>query len=326
MASDLLHIENSTSPSAPTPLAQTALNLYEKPFFDLLFEAHTVHRSFHAPEDIQRCVLLSIKTGGCAEDCGYCSQSAHHKTGLERRPLLSVEDVKVAATQARDAGAHRFCMGAAWRQAPEGEQFERVLEMVRIVKSLGMEACTTLGMLTPAQAVQLKDAGLDAYNHNLDTSREYYPKIVTTRTYDDRLNTLHAARAAGLTVCSGGIIGLGESVQDRCALVAELAALDPQPESVPINLLMPVAGTPLEKAPAVPVTDLVRTIAVARILMPRSRVRLSAGRVHLSQEAQLLALFAGANSIFIGDKLLTTPNAALSADEELFASLAGAGA
>ncbi len=324
MASDLLHIENSAPPAAPTLLAQTALNLYEKPFFDLLFEAHTVHRAFHAPQDIQRCVLLSIKTGGCAEDCGYCSQSAHHKTGLERRPLLSVEDVTVAATQAKDAGAQRFCMGAAWRQAPEGEQFERVLQMVRVVKSLGMEACTTLGMLTPAQAVQLKEAGLDAYNHNLDTSREYYPKIVTTRTYDDRLNTLRAARTAGLTVCSGGIIGLGESVQDRCALVAELASLDPQPESVPINLLMPVAGTPLENAPAVAVTDLVRTIAVARILMPRSRVRLSAGRVHLSQEAQLLALFAGANSIFIGEKLLTTANTTLSADEELLSSLAGA--
>ena len=323
MATDLLNI--ATTPAyLPTPLSLTAQALYEKPFFELLYQAHSVHREFHASDDIQKCVLLSIKTGGCAEDCGYCSQSAHHKTGLERQPLLSIEDVKVAAAQAKSAGAHRFCMGAAWRQAPEGEQFERVLEMVRIVKGLGMEACTTLGMLTPTQAERLKEAGLDAYNHNLDTSREFYPKIVTTRTYDDRLNTLRAARDAGLTVCSGGIIGLGESVQDRCALVAELAALNPQPESVPINLLMPVEGTPLEKAPAVPVTDLVRTIAVARILMPRSRVRLSAGRVHLSQEAQLLALFAGANSIFIGDKLLTTPNAAISADEELFASLAGA--
>jgi len=320
MPSNFANIELA---AAPTALTQTALHLYQKPFFELLYEAHTVHRSHHAPTDIQRCVLLSIKTGGCPEDCGYCSQSAHHKTELERRALLSVEDVREAATQAKEAGAQRFCMGAAWRQAPEGEQFERVLQMVREVKALGLEACTTLGMLTLQQAQQLKQAGLDAYNHNLDTSREYYPKIITTRTYDDRLNTLHAAREAGLTVCSGGILGLGESIQDRCAMVAELATLDPQPESVPINLLMPVAGTPLENAPDVAVTDLVRTIAVARILMPRSRVRLSAGRVHLSQEAQLLALFAGANSIFIGDKLLTTPNQTLSADEALLACLAG---
>ncbi len=319
MLSNISNLERAAESSA---LAQTALGLYQKHFFDLLYEAHAVHRSFHALEDIQRCVLLSIKTGGCSEDCGYCSQSAHHKTGLERRPLLSVEDVRAAVTQAKEAGAQRFCMGAAWRQAPEGEQFERVLDMVRTIKSFGLEACTTLGMLTLAQAQQLKHAGLDAYNHNLDTSREYYPKIVTTRTYDDRLNTLRVAREAGLTICSGGIIGLGESIEDRCAMVAELAALDPQPESVPINLLMPVPGTPLEKAPDVAVTDLVRTIAVARILMPRSRVRLSAGRVHLSQEAQLLALFAGANSVFIGEKLLTTPNATLSADEEMFACLA----
>ena len=320
MSQTLTSHDNQASVAA---LTQTAQTLYEKPFFDLLYEAHTVHRAHHEPEEIQRCVLLSIKTGGCPEDCGYCSQSAHHKTGLEREPLLSLDEVRRAATQAKESGAERFCMGAAWRQAPEGEQFERVLEMVRIVKSLGMEACTTLGMLTLEQAQQLKQAGLDAYNHNVDTSREYYPKVVTTRTYEDRLQTLHAARQAGLTLCSGGILGLGESVRDRCAMLAELAVLQPQPESVPINMLMPITGTPLAQMPEVSVPDLVRTIAVARILMPRSRVRLSAGRVHMTQEAQLLALFAGANSVFIGEKLLTTQNAGRSADDALFATLSG---
>ncbi len=304
-------------------LTEAAVAQYRKPLLDLLFEAHSVHREFHSSEEIQRCVLLSIKTGGCPEDCGYCSQSAHYKTDVQRQPLLSVEAVRAAATRAKEAGAQRFCMGAAWRQAPEGEPFDRVLQMVRSVKELGMEACVTLGMLTPHQAEELKSAGLDAYNHNLDTSRAHYPSIITTRTYDDRLNTIHAARAAGLTVCSGGIIGLGESVEDRCSLLAELAALEPQPESVPINLLMAMPGTPLAKQPPVAVADLVRTLAVARILMPRARVRLSAGRVHLSQEAQILALFAGANSLFIGDKLLTAANSAPSGDEALFAALGG---
>jgi biotin synthase len=301
----------------------SALHLYRLPFFDLLHRAHTEHLRFHDAQDIQRCFLLSIKTGGCPENCGYCSQSAHHKTGLERQPLLSVDDVLTAATQAKQAGAHRFCMGAAWRQAPEGEQFDRVLSMVRGVKSLGMEACVTLGMLTVPQAEQLKEAGLDAYNHNLDTSREYYPQIVTTRTYDDRLNTLRAARQAGLSLCCGGILGMGESATDRCAMLAELAALDPQPESVPINLLMPVAGTPLANASAIDPVDLVRVIAVARILMPRSRVRLSAGRIHLSKEAQLLAFYAGANSIFIGNMLLTAKNAEASEDAALLDCLRG---
>ena len=302
---------------------ESALRLYRLPFFELLHRAHTEHLRFHDAQDIQRCFLLSIKTGGCPENCGYCSQSAHHKTGLERQPLLSVDDVLTAATQAKQAGAQRFCMGAAWRQAPEGEQFDRVLSMVRGVKSLGMEACVTLGMLTVPQAEQLKEAGLDAYNHNLDTSREYYPQIVTTRNYDDRLNTLRAARQAGLSLCCGGILGMGESATDRCAMLAELAALDPQPESVPINLLMPVAGTPLANASAIDATDLVRVIAVARILIPRSRVRLSAGRIHLSKEAQLLAFYAGANSIFIGNKLLTAKNAEASEDAALLDCLRG---
>ena len=302
---------------------ESALHLYRLPFFELLHRAHTEHLRFHDAQDIQRCFLLSIKTGGCPENCGYCSQSAHHNTGLERQPLLSVEDVLTAAAQAKQAGAQRFCMGAAWRQAPEGEQFGRVLSMVRGVKSLGMEACVTLGMLTLSQAEQLKEAGLDAYNHNLDTSREYYPRIVTTRNYDDRLDTLRAARQAGLSLCCGGILGMGESARDRCAMVAELAALDPQPESVPINLLMPVAGTPLADASAIDVTELVRVIAVARILIPHSRVRLSAGRIHLSKEAQLLAFYAGANSIFIGNKLLTAKNAEASEDAALLDCLRG---
>jgi len=301
--------------------AEEALRLYRLPLFELVFTAHTTHRQFHSPHDIQRCFLLSIKTGGCPEDCGYCGQSAYHQTGLVREPLLPVEDVVSAAAGALQRGAQRFCMGAAWRQASEGNQFERVLQMVREVKSLGLEACVTLGMITPAQARELKQAGLDAYNHNLDTSRDHYPNIITTRSYDDRLATLRAAREAGLTLCSGGILGLGESVADRCNMLAELAALDPQPESVPVNLLVPIPGTPLASAPPVDSLDVVRTIAVARILMPKSRVRLSAGRMHLSRETQILALFAGANSIFIGDKLLTTPNSSAGEDEALLAAI-----
>jgi biotin synthase len=319
------YVTSQAMPATQTTndLTQTAIAHYRKPLLDLLFDAHTIHRQFHASEEIQKCVLLSIKTGGCPEDCGYCSQSARHESKLPREPLLSVEAVRVAAARAKEAGAQRFCMGAAWRQAPEGEPFERVLQMVRTVKDLGMEACVTLGMLTPTQAAELKAAGLDAYNHNLDTSRAYYPNIIKTRTYDDRLDTIHAARAAGLTVCSGGILGLGESVEDRCAMLAELAALDPQPESVPINLLMSMPGTPLQDQPPIPVPELIRTIAVARILMPKARVRLSAGRINLSQEAQILALFAGANSIFIGDKLLTASNTSSSGDAALFAALRG---
>ena len=291
-----------------------ALSLYRLPFFELLYHAHSVHREHKQGVDVQQCVLLSIKTGGCPEDCGYCSQSAHHKAGLRREPLLSVAEVRRAVLKAREAGAHRFCMGAAWRNAPDGEPFERVLDMIREVKSLGLEACVTLGMLTGDQAVRLKEAGLDAYNHNLDTSRAHYADIVTTHSYDDRLRTIEAVRKAGIAVCCGGILGLGETDEDRCALLGELAQMDPQPESVPINLLVPIPGTPLEDARPVATTDLIRTIAIARILMPRSRVRLSAGRLSLNEEAQLLAFFAGANSVFIGDKLLTTPNVAPAED------------
>jgi biotin synthase len=308
---------------SPT-LRDTALVLYRLPLFDLIERSHAVHRAHHDPADIQRCALLSIKTGGCPEDCAYCPQSAHYETGVARDPLLGVEAVRRAARAARAEGAQRFCMGAAWREVRDGEEFERVLDMVRAVAAEGLEVCATLGMLTPAQAGRLKEAGLHAYNHNLDTSREHYGTIITTRTYDDRLDTLRAVRAAGLTVCSGGILGMGETVEDRCALLAELASLEPQPESVPINMLVAVPGTPLGGAPPVDPLDLIRTIAVARILMPRSRVRLSAGRLSLGREAQILAFYAGANSIFLGERLLTTPNPEPGEDHALLQALQGA--
>jgi biotin synthase len=303
------------------PLLEHALQLYRLPLFELIDQAHQVHRQWHDPADIQRCVLLSIKTGGCPEDCGYCSQSAHHAANVPRQPLLTIEEVRTAAQRAKERGATRFCMGAAWRNAPYGEPFEQVLGMVREVKSFGLEACATLGMLDEEQADSLKEAGLDAYNHNLDTSREFYGQVITTRTFEDRLRTIEAVRKAGITVCCGGILGLGESELDRCGLLTELASMQPQPESVPINLLVPIEGTPLGSAEPVKSTDLIRTIAVARILMPQSRVRLSAGRLSLNHEAQLLAFFAGANSIFIGDKLLTTPNVAEDDDQRLLAEV-----
>jgi biotin synthase len=303
------------------PLLEHALQLYRLPLFELIDQAHQVHRQWHDPADIQRCVLLSIKTGGCPEDCGYCSQSAHHAANVPRQPLLTIEEVRTAAQRAKERGATRFCMGAAWRSAPYGEPFERVLGMVREVKSFGLEACATLGMLDQEQADSLKEAGLDAYNHNLDTSREFYGQVITTRTFEDRLRTIEAVRKAGITVCCGGILGLGESELDRCRHLTELASMQPQPESVPINLLVPIEGTPLGSAEPVKSTDLIRTIAVARILMPQSRVRLSAGRLSLNHEAQLLAFFAGANSIFIGDKLLTTPNVAEYDDQRLLAEV-----
>jgi biotin synthase len=298
-----------------------ALQLYHLPLFELINQAHQVHRQWHNPADVQRCVLLSIKTGGCPEDCGYCSQSARHAANVPRRPLLTLEEVRTAAQRAKERGATRFCMGAAWRNAPNGEPFERVLNMIRVVKSIGLEACATLGMLDQEQANSLKKAGLDAYNHNLDTSREFYGQVITTRTFDDRLHTIEAVRKAGITVCCGGILGLGESETDRCRLLAELASMVPQPESVPVNLLVPIRGTPLGSADPVKSTDLIRVIAVARILMPQARVRLSAGRLSLSHEAQLLAFFTGANSIFIGDKLLTTPNVAEDDDLRLLAEV-----
>jgi biotin synthase len=321
MLESLLPMPQALGEVFVNPLLERALELYHLPLFELIDQAHQVHRQWHNPADVQRCVLLSIKTGGCPEDCGYCSQSAHHAANIPRQPLLTLEEVRTAAQHAKERGAIRFCMGAAWRSAPYGEPFERVLGMVREVKSFGLEACATLGMLDQEQANSLKEAGLDAYNHNLDTSREFYGQVITTRTFDDRLRTIEAVRKAGITVCCGGILGLGESEIDRCRLLAELASMQPQPESVPINLLVPIEGTPLGSAKPVKSTDLIRVIAVARLLMPQSRVRLSAGRLSLNHEAQLLAFFAGANSIFIGDKLLTTPNVAEDDDHRLLAEV-----
>lgn len=294
-----------------------ALSLYRLPLFDLIFEAHQIHRAFHPHNEIQKCTLLSIKTGGCPEDCHYCPQSAHYEAEVDRHGLLDLDQVQIAVRHAKKAGSERFCMGAAWRSIKDGPEFDRILKMVQIVKQEGLEACVTLGMLTAQQAARLKEAGLDAYNHNLDTSREYYEKIISTRTYDDRLKTLKTVREAGITVCSGGIIGMGETIEDRCGLLAELASLNPQPESVPINLLIPAKGTPLENASPVDPLELVRMVAVARILMPKSRVRLSAGRISLSHEAQVLSFFAGANSIFFGEKLLTRPNPGIKEDDAL---------
>jgi biotin synthase len=296
-------------------------DVYRRTLPDLLFQAAQVHRTHHDPADIQRCVLLSIKTGGCPEDCGYCAQSARYKTGLEATPLMTVEQVREKAARAKELGASRFCMGTAWREVKDGPQFEQVLDMVRSVRDLGMEACVTLGMLTDQQAGRLADAGLTAYNHNLDTSREYYPKIVSTRTYDERLQTLQAVQDAGISVCCGGIIGMGESEDDRLRLLVELANLEKTPESVPINCLTPIAGTPLENVAPVDSIELVRLIATARIAFPKARVRLSAGRDRMSRELQVLCFMAGANSIFFGDKLLTAPNPSAEGDAELFRAM-----
>ena len=287
---------------------EEVLELYETPLLPLLDRAREVHLENHEDNEVQLCTLLSVKTGGCQEDCGYCSQSAHHETHVEPEKILDVQAVIASARRAKEAGSTRFCMGWAWREVKDGPQFDRVLEMVRGVKDVGLEACVTAGMLNADQAKRLKEAGLDAYNHNIDTSREHYKSIVKTRTFDDRLRTLAAVREAGITVCSGGIIGMGETKQDRCEMLRTLANLTPQPESVPINALVPVEGTPLAHMTPVDPLDMVRMIAVARILMPKTRVRLSAGRTDLSREAQLMCMYAGANSIFYGDKLLTTPN------------------
>jgi biotin synthase len=282
--------------------------LYKLPLFELIDRARAVHRAVHGGDSVQLCTLLSVKTGGCPEDCAYCPQSSHYQTNVGPERMLDVDAVLEAAGRAREKGATRFCMGAAWREVKDGPAFERVLAMVRGVKGLGLEACCTLGMLTEDQARRLKEAGLDAYNHNLDTSPGAYKSIISTRTYDDRLVTLRNVRRAGITVCSGGIIGMGESVEDRCAMLIELSRLDPHPESVPINALVRVPGTPLAEMPPIDPTEFVRMIATTRLVLPGSMVRLSAGRTELSREAQLMCLYAGANSIFYGDKLLTTPN------------------
>src|SRR2546427_10018335 len=294
--------------------------IHDFPLLDLLHRAQSVHREHFGDNKVQLCSLLSVKTGGCPEDCAYCPQAARYHTGVQAEPLMELEDVLAAARKARAAGATRFCMGAAWREVKDGPQFDRVLEMVRGVKRLGMEACCTLGMLSEEQARRLKEAGLDAYNHNLDTSREKYADIITTRVYDDRLRTLERVRRAGIGVCCGGILGMGESVDDRCEMLRTLAAQDPHPESVPINMLVRVAGTPLADRPPVSTLEMVRMIATARLLMPRAMVRLSAGRMQMKEEAQLLCMMAGANSIFFGEKLLTTGNPEFEQDMALLAA------
>ncbi|ENU80061.1 MULTISPECIES: biotin synthase BioB [unclassified Acinetobacter] len=294
--------------------------LYEQPFLDLVFEAQRVHRENFSANTIQVSTLLSIKTGKCPEDCKYCSQSAHYDSKLEAEKRIAVDKVIAEAKEAKESGSSRFCMGAAWRN-PHERDMPYVLEMVKEVKALGMETCMTLGMLNQSQAERLRDAGLDYYNHNLDTSREYYSNIISTRTFDDRLNTLDHVRNAGLKVCSGGIVGLGEQKQDRIGLLHELATLPIHPESVPINMLVPIEGTPLEEVEKLEVTEWIRTIAVARIIMPKSYIRLSAGRESLSDTDQAMAFMAGANSLFSGEKLLTTPNAGEGRDKVLFSKL-----
>jgi biotin synthase len=295
-------------------------DLLDQPFNDLLFLAQSTHRARFDPNRVQVSTLLSIKTGACPEDCGYCSQSARHDTGLERERLLPIDEVVSAAAAAKAKGATRFCMGAAWRN-PTDTSLERVAEMIRAVHDLGLETCVTLGMLTGAQALRLRDAGLDYYNHNLDTSPEFYGQVITTRTYQDRLDTLAHVRAAGINVCSGGILGMGESRRDRARLLQELANLPKHPESVPINLLVQIEGTPLFGTATLDPFEFVRTVAAARVLMPASYVRLSAGRSEMTDELQALCFFAGANSIFYGDRLLTTGNPEVDHDRELFARL-----
>ena len=295
--------------------------IYNQPLLDLLLQAQKVHREFHPANEVQMCRLLSIKTGGCPEDCAYCPQSAHYQAGVERQQLMEPDQVLAAARTAKTEGATRFCIGAAWRQAPQGKEFDSVLESVQGVAALGMEVCCTLGMLTETQAQQLKEAGLTAYNHNLDTSPEFYGSIISTRTYQERLATIAAVRKAGITVCCGGILGMGESDRDRIGLLHQLATLNPHPESVPINMLVRAEGTPLGKEAELDPLIMVRTIAAARILMPCSMVRLAAGRAQLSREAVLLCFLAGANSIFYGEKLLTTPNPAPDEDSDLLREL-----
>ena len=292
--------------------------IYNRPLLDLVYQAQMIHRQFNDANEVQVSSLLSIKTGGCAEDCSYCPQAARYNTGIEVHKLMTVSEVTEAADKAKAGGASRLCMGAAWREVRDNRDFDRVLEMVKEVNKKGMEVCCTLGMLTESQAQKLADAGLYAYNHNLDTSEESYKKIITTRTYDDRLDTIRNVRKAKVSVCSGGIIGLGETVEDRVKMLQTLSSMEIHPESVPINALVPVAGTPLENQPLVPIWEMVRMIATTRIVIPKTVVRLSAGRTQMSLEGQALCFLAGANSIFAGNKLLTTPNPEFNDDMEMF--------
>ena len=297
------------------------LEIYNKPLMELLYEAATVHREFHDPNTVQVSTLLSIKTGGCPEDCGYCPQAARYHTDIEGNDLMRVSHVKAQALRAKAAGSSRVCMGAAWRNVKDGEEFDQVLEMVRTINKLDMEVCCTLGMITENQAQRLAEAGLYAYNHNLDTSEEYYKDVISTRAFQDRLDTIGNVRKTNVTVCSGGIIGMGESAEDRAGMLVALARLNPQPESVPINALVPVEGTPMEEQQKVSIWEMVRMVATTRIVMPETQVRLSAGRTDMSREGQAMCFFAGANSIFAGDKLLTTPNPDVTEDMVMFKEL-----
>lgn len=292
--------------------------IYNSPFLDLVYRAAGAHRAHHDPQEVQVCTLLSVKTGGCPEDCAYCPQAARYHTDVKVQKLMEVDEVLTAASNAKSNGSTRFCMGAAWREVRDNRDFDKVLQMVQGVSAMNMEVCCTLGMLTDEQAAKLKEAGLYAYNHNLDTSEEHYDEIISTRTYDDRLDTIDNARNNKLKVCSGGIIGLGETDEDRVGMIHTLSTMVEHPESVPVNGLVPVEGTPLEDQPLVPIWDMVRMIATARITMPKAMVRLSAGRERMSQSDQALCFMAGANSIFAGDKLLTTPNPDVNEDKELF--------
>jgi biotin synthase len=293
-------------------------DIYNSPLLELVFKAATIHKKFNDTAEVQVCTLLSIKTGGCSEDCAYCPQAARYNTGVNVHALMKKDEVIAYAQKAKDAGSTRFCMGAAWREVRDNKDFDRVIEMVKGVNEMGMEVCCTLGMLTESQAQKLSDAGLYAYNHNLDTSSEYYGEIITTRTYEDRLNTLNNVRKAGVSVCCGGIIGLGETHEDRIKMLHTLSTMPEHPESVPINALVAIAGTPLEQNEKVDVWDMIRMIATARILMPKSMVRLSAGRTNMNISEQALCFMAGANSIFAGDKLLTTPNPSFEEDDAMF--------
>ncbi len=311
----------SKATAAPGLTRDAVAAIYHAPLLDLVFRAAEVHRRHHDPSQVQVCVLLSVKTGGCPEDCGYCPQSARYQTDVKAGGILDVATVLGAARRAKDDGATRFCMGAAWREVRDGDPFDRVIEMVKGVRSLGLEACCTLGMLNADQARRLHEAGLTAYNHNLDSSPEYYDRVITTRTYNDRLDTLETVRGAGISVCCGGIVGMGETDDDRIGLLHTLANLPEPPESVPVNALVAVEGTPLADRPKVDAFTMVRMIATARLLMPTAMVRLSAGRLEMSDTEQALCFLAGANSVFAGDKLLTTPNPGPDKDRELFRAL-----
>jgi biotin synthase len=292
--------------------------IYNKPMMDLLFEAASIHREHHDPNVVQVSTLVSIKTGGCSEDCGYCPQAARYNTGVEGNDLMSVNQVKAQALQAKSGGSSRVCMGAAWRNVKDGPEFDQVLEMVRTINKMDMEVCCTLGMITENQAQRLAEAGLYAYNHNLDTSEDYYKEVISTRGFEDRLQTIENVRKTSVTVCSGGIIGMGENVEDRAGMLVALATLNPQPESVPINALVPVEGTPMQDEKPVEIWEMIRMVATTRIVMPHTQVRLSAGRMNMSREGQAMCFFAGANSIFAGDKLLTTPNPDVNEDMKMF--------